>query len=641
MAAAHRDPAQRPGGAAGGTLVRHRFQGAAQRPDARARADLRVRGDRGIRGGDAPTALAAGPAGGMGRRRRPRGPAGAERAAAAHGGAGRTVQGASRPSGSSAAQRQVVGAVGLPAAQRLHPELPGVPQPARQLDGRLDLPDRKADLRPLRRRPAEHALQELLPADGARGGTRAHRDRHPGGGPRLPQLPGGRPEGRATRQTRRLLPAPEQALHGRHPHPRGRVRAGGALAGGDELLLPGNPRCRAQLPSPLVAPIHLPADIRGPLPSQRPLRDRRRAPLRHRSGGDRRAGRLAREQGERGDPDGRRHGRDGAHGPLDATLPTLVPGPSLAARIRQGNDLRGRSRRRHRRDGRRVAGVHPGPALRRRPRFRRPLASPRDRHVRRTAADGETRRTPLRRLGGQSAEWADRRLPALRGARPGGLRRRPSSRRSLPGDRGGGLGRGQQSVRPTRGSAGLMKPIDRGTWLALIAMGMAAFVLANDFSAINVAIPQIEKDFDTSVTTTQWVVNAYALTFGVLLVTGGRLADLFGRRRAFFVGTAIFATFSVLGGAAQTEAELIATRVVMGIGGALMWPAILGMTYAALPEERSAFAGALILGVCGLGNAAGPLIGGVLTDLLSWRWIFFLNLPVAALAAFVTWREVH
>lgn len=83
--------------------------------------------------------------------------------------------------------------------------------------------------------------------------------------------------------------------------------------------------------------------------------------------------------------------------------------------------------------------------------------------------------------------------------------------------------------------------IDRGTWLALIAMGIAVFVIANDFSAINVAIPQIEKDFDTTVTTSQWVVNAYALTFGVLIVTGGRLADLFGRRQTFFVGAAIFA----------------------------------------------------------------------------------------------------
>jgi EmrB/QacA subfamily drug resistance transporter len=185
-----------------------------------------------------------------------------------------------------------------------------------------------------------------------------------------------------------------------------------------------------------------------------------------------------------------------------------------------------------------------------------------------------------------------------------------------------------------------MKPIDRGTWLALIAMGIAVFVIANDFSAINVAIPQIEHDFKTNVTTAQWVVNAYALTFGVLIVTGGRLADLFGRRRAFFLGTGIFATFSLVGGAAQTEAELIVMRVLMGIGGALMWPAILGMTYAALPEERAGLAGGFILGAAGIGNAAGPLLGGALTDLLSWRWIFFLNVPVSAFAVFVTLREI-
>ena len=187
---------------------------------------------------------------------------------------------------------------------------------------------------------------------------------------------------------------------------------------------------------------------------------------------------------------------------------------------------------------------------------------------------------------------------------------------------------------------GTSQPLGRGTWLALTAMGIAVFVIANDFSAINVAIPQIEHDFKTSVTTAQWVVNAYALTFGVLIVTGGRIADLFGRRRAFFIGAAIFAFFSVLGGVAPTEAWLIATRVAMGIGGALMWPAILGMTYAALPEERAGLAGGFILGAAGIGNAAGPLIGGALTDLLSWRWIFFLNLPVAAFAVFVTLREI-
>jgi EmrB/QacA subfamily drug resistance transporter len=173
--------------------------------------------------------------------------------------------------------------------------------------------------------------------------------------------------------------------------------------------------------------------------------------------------------------------------------------------------------------------------------------------------------------------------------------------------------------------------------LALFAMAVAVVVIANDFSAINVALPTMEKDFSTNINTIQWVVNAYALTFGVMIVTGGRLADMFGRRRAFFLGTAIFASMSALGGAAQTETWLIGSRVLMGIGGALMWPAILGMTYELLPEERAGLAGGVIIGAAGLGNAMGPLIGGVLTDALSWRWIFFLNVPISVFAVAVTY----
>jgi MFS family permease len=172
-------------------------------------------------------------------------------------------------------------------------------------------------------------------------------------------------------------------------------------------------------------------------------------------------------------------------------------------------------------------------------------------------------------------------------------------------------------------------------------MGMAVVVIANDFSAINVALPTMESDFHTNVNTIQWVVNAYALTFGVMIVTGGRLADMFGRRNAFFLGTAIFATMSALGGAAQTETWLILTRTLMGIGGALMWPAILGMTYGLLPEEKAGLAGGIIIGAAGLGNAIGPLVGGVLTDALSWRWIFFLNVPVSIFAVLVTYFLVH
>lgn len=172
-------------------------------------------------------------------------------------------------------------------------------------------------------------------------------------------------------------------------------------------------------------------------------------------------------------------------------------------------------------------------------------------------------------------------------------------------------------------------------------MGLAVVVIANDFSAINVALPTMERDFDTDVNTIQWVVNAYALTFGVLIVTGGRLADMFGRRNAFFLGTAIFASMSALGGVAQSETWLIAARVLMGVGGALMWPAILGMTYELLPEEKAGLAGGIIIGAAGLGNAIGPLIGGVLTQELSWRWIFFLNVPIAAFAVGITWFLVH
>ena len=181
----------------------------------------------------------------------------------------------------------------------------------------------------------------------------------------------------------------------------------------------------------------------------------------------------------------------------------------------------------------------------------------------------------------------------------------------------------------------------RGTSLPLAAMAISVFVVANDVTALSVALPQIEQDFDSDVTTVQWVVSAYALVFGVLIVTGGRLADMLGRRRVFFMGAGIFAGFSLLAGAAQSDIWLIVCRALMGVGGAMMWPAVLGMTYDILPAERAALAGSLIIGSAGFGNAAGPLLGGVLTDALSWRWILFINVPIAALACFVTWRSVR
>lgn len=183
--------------------------------------------------------------------------------------------------------------------------------------------------------------------------------------------------------------------------------------------------------------------------------------------------------------------------------------------------------------------------------------------------------------------------------------------------------------------------ISSSTWMALAAMGLAVFVIANDFTAMAVALPDIERAFNADVSTVQWVINAYALVFGVLIITGGKLADLFGRRRVFFIGAAIFALFSLLGGLAVNVVWLIVARSLMGVGGALMWPAVLGMTFSALPPRKAGLAGGLILGLCGVGNAAGPLVGGALIAVASWRWILFLNVPIAIVACAVTWAKVH
>jgi len=177
--------------------------------------------------------------------------------------------------------------------------------------------------------------------------------------------------------------------------------------------------------------------------------------------------------------------------------------------------------------------------------------------------------------------------------------------------------------------------LSKATILGMIAMGVAVLVVANDFTALSVALPAIERAFHTDVTTVQWVINGYAMVFGVCIVTGGRLADMFGRRRIFILGTVIFAVCSVIGGFASDTWLLLACRFAMGVGGAMMWPAILGMTYGLVPAEKAGLAGGVILGAAGFGNAVGPLLGGLLTDTIGWRWIFFLNLPVAAVAILI------
>lgn len=183
-------------------------------------------------------------------------------------------------------------------------------------------------------------------------------------------------------------------------------------------------------------------------------------------------------------------------------------------------------------------------------------------------------------------------------------------------------------------------PLSRSQFLGLVALTFAIFLIGNDFTAFSVALPAMEKEFNSDITTTQWVINGYCLVFGVLIVSGGRLADMFGRRRIFFIGTLIFVCFSILGGLSVNIWMLLVCRCLMGVGGAMMWPSILGMTYNLMPKDRAGQAGGLIMTVAGVSNAVGPLLGGTLTDLLSWRWIFFINLPIAIIAVLICWKEI-
>lgn len=177
--------------------------------------------------------------------------------------------------------------------------------------------------------------------------------------------------------------------------------------------------------------------------------------------------------------------------------------------------------------------------------------------------------------------------------------------------------------------------------LPFIAMALGVIILAQDFSSVNVALPAIERDLNSDLSTVQWVINAYALVFAMLIVAGGRFADLFGRKRIFLIGAIVFSVMSLVGGFAPNVLVLIGARAAMGIGGALMWPAILGMTYGLVPKEKAGLAGGLILGAAGVGQAIGPILGGALTQLISWRATLFVNIPIAAFAMLVTYYKIH
>jgi EmrB/QacA subfamily drug resistance transporter len=175
----------------------------------------------------------------------------------------------------------------------------------------------------------------------------------------------------------------------------------------------------------------------------------------------------------------------------------------------------------------------------------------------------------------------------------------------------------------------------------LLLSCLAQFMVILDVSVVNVALPAIRGGLHFTEVDLQWVVNAYTVTFAGFLLLGGRAADLLGRRKVFVAGLTLFALASLAGGLANSQALLIAARAAQGLGGAVIAPASLSILTTTFPEGRERNRAVGIWGAMGgAGGAAGVLLGGILTDLLSWRWILFINVPIGLLAAVFAQRLI-
>jgi EmrB/QacA subfamily drug resistance transporter len=177
---------------------------------------------------------------------------------------------------------------------------------------------------------------------------------------------------------------------------------------------------------------------------------------------------------------------------------------------------------------------------------------------------------------------------------------------------------------------------ENSRWWTLGAMCFALFMIMLDNTVVNVALPSIQRDLHASLSALEWTVNAYTLTFAVLLVTGGRLGDIFGRRKMFLFGVIVFGLSSAALGLAPNDTVLVAFRAVQGIGAAFMMPGTLSIITQAFPPEQRGTAIGTWAGVSALALAIGPVVGGFLTQDVSWRAIFFINPPIAVGAVAVT-----
>src|SRR5215475_1094986 len=165
-------------------------------------------------------------------------------------------------------------------------------------------------------------------------------------------------------------------------------------------------------------------------------------------------------------------------------------------------------------------------------------------------------------------------------------------------------------------------------WLVLVTLCLGFFMILLDTTIVNVAIPKLSEGLHASLSDILWILNAYIMVYAVLLITAGRLGDLYGPRLLFLVGLVIFTAASAACGLAQSPGQLITFRVIQGLGGALITPQTLSLITIIFPPAKRGVAFGIWGAVAGVATLAGPILGGLLVTDLDWRWIFYVNVPV-------------
>jgi len=188
----------------------------------------------------------------------------------------------------------------------------------------------------------------------------------------------------------------------------------------------------------------------------------------------------------------------------------------------------------------------------------------------------------------------------------------------------------------------MSRPAEKNRWMALYVLCTGMLMIVLDATIVNVALPSIQDDLDFSQSNLAWVVNAYLIAFGGLLLLAGRIGDLIGHRRIFLIGLGVFTVASLLCAVAQNQGMLIAARFIQGAGGALTSAVILGMIVTMFPEPREQAKAIGVYGfVASAGSSIGLLAGGVLTEIINWHWIFFVNLPIGVITALLAVRLIE